>query len=113
MIIAIDFDNTITLEGNYPVTGELNPLALEVIKELKKEHTLILWTCREGIWLDEAVQLLHNKGIEFDYINECPEGTRKVIADVYIDDRAFGGTVDWNLIRKQLVDSHKKSEKVV
>ena len=98
--IAVDFDDTITYVNDYPNTGQLKPEAIEVLKKLKKKYTLILWTCREGKPLQDAVDLLAKNGIEFDYVNECPEKSRKVVADVYIDDRAFGGIVDWKIIEK-------------
>ena len=101
-VIAIDFDDTITLPSPYPITGALNPKAIKVIKKLKEKYTLILWTCREGQSLDEAIQLLKAQNIIFDYVNECPQGTRKVVADYYIDDRMLGGTIDWDKILELL-----------
>ena len=98
--IAVDFDDTITYVNAYPAVGELKPEAIDVLKKLKNNYTLILWTCREGIYLTEAVNALKENGVEFDYVNECPAGSRKVVADVYIDDRAFGGIVDWKIIEK-------------
>lgn len=103
MIIAIDFDDTITYPSPFPTMGKIKPEAVEVIKELKKKHTLILWTCREGEWLNEALEALSKHNVEFDYVNECPEGSRKVVADIYIDDRAFGGCVDWKIISEKLL----------
>ncbi|MEG1778358.1 MAG: hypothetical protein RR209_05200, partial [Angelakisella sp.] len=66
------------------------------IKELKQMgHTLILWTCRTGKHLDEAVAWCEKHGIQFDYINEqCDKAlewfttdSRKIYADYYIDDK--------------------------
>jgi hydroxymethylpyrimidine pyrophosphatase-like HAD family hydrolase len=102
MIIAIDFDDTIVEDSNWPEVGKFRYKAKEVIKELKKRHTLILWTCRYGEYLEMAIRFLKENGIEFDYINECPlvPTSNKIYADVYIDDRALGGTVDWERIAK-------------
>lgn len=102
-VIAIDFDDTITKPSIFPTMGEIRPEAIEVIKMLKERYILILWTCREGLFLKEAVDALLNCGIKFDYINECPQKTRKVVADIYIDDRAFGGCVDWDIIKNELL----------
>lgn len=101
--IAVDFDDTITFVNAYPDVGVLRPKAVEVLKKLKEKYILILWTCREDKYLEDAVNLLKENGVEFDYINECPEKSRKVVADVYIDDRAFGGIVDWEIIEKTLL----------
>lgn len=97
-IIAIDFDGTI-VEDAFPGIGELKPGAAEVLKRLKAEgYYLILWTCRSGKRLAEAAQFLGEHGIRFDKYNEsCPanielysgEDTRKVYADLYIDDRGI------------------------
>ena len=49
--------------------------------------------------------------IEFDYINESPYKTysRKIIADVYIDDAVLGGITDWDKI-EELFERAKKHE---
>lgn len=87
---------------------ELQHLAREVIQELAKDHTLILWTCREGKKLDEAKEFLRkheilyyftyiNKNSNFNilkYDNDC----RKIGADIYIDDRIIGGFPRWSKI---------------
>lgn len=101
--IAIDFDDTITEPSDYPIMGKIKPEAIEVIKKLKEKYRLILWTCREGSDLNEAVDALKKHGIFFDFINECPQGSRKVLADYYIDDKSFGGTVDWKIISEKLL----------
>jgi hypothetical protein len=105
-IICIDFDGTI-VEHAFPRIGKPLPLAIEVIKELKEAgFKLILWTCREGKYLDEAVLFCIGYGLEFDGINETPpelefrpEGGRKAYADYYIDDRNLGGFPGWDVIR--------------
>lgn len=112
MIIAIDYDNTITVKDSYPNIGVIDPKAIDVINKLKdRGHTLCLWTCRsyETGTLQEALEALKKAGIEFDYINESPynTGSPKIVADIYIDDRAFGGIVDWNIIEKYLCKEKK------
>lgn len=70
MIIAIDFDGTIC-QNEYPEIGDPIPLAIESIKELKERgHDLILWTCRQGELLDDAVKWCKEHGIPFDLVNE-------------------------------------------
>ncbi len=105
LIIAVDFDGTIC-ESKWPEIGEPIVGALETLKALQEDgHTLILWTCRSGKCLDDAVDWLFNKGIVPDAVNKNVErdyltlgDTRKVYADMYIDDRSFLGIrecYDW------------------
>lgn len=61
-------------------------------------HKLILWTCRYGERLQEAVEWCNSYGIRFDAVNDnLPEtlmrygtNSRKITADYYIDDRMHG-----------------------
>ena len=104
MIIAIYFDGTIC-QNEYPEIGDPMPLAIESIKELKERgHDLILWTCRQGDLLDDAVRWCEEHGIPFDLVNEHePNNLRafggvagnKVFANIYIDDRNLGGFPGW------------------
>lgn len=109
MIIAIDFDGTI-VEDAFPKIGAERNNAAACIRALKEmDHTIILWTCRSGERLTDAINWLLEHNIPFDRVNEhCPNnlaqygdkppGTRKVYADVYIDDKAIGGIPTWNEI---------------
>ena len=105
-VIAIDFDGTITMPSEYPITGEIRPEAIRVIKQLQNRYLCVLWTCRKGAYLDEALQLLRKEGIEFKYINSSPypdRGSNKIYADVYIDDKNIGTVIDWDEIEKLLL----------
>lgn len=107
MIIAVDFDGTI-VEHRYPAIGQEIPFAIETLKKLSREqHRLILWTVRKGKLLDEAVQYCRKRGLEFYAVNRnYPEETeeqtakssRKLKADVWIDDRNVGGLPEWGVI---------------
>lgn len=114
MTIAIDFDGTI-VEHKYPEIGDERPFATETLRMLIAEHhRLILWTVREGKLLDDAIQWCRERGIEFYAVNrDYPEenGTvnnnnfsRKLKADIWIDDRNIGGIPDWGEIY-QLIKS--------
>ena len=105
MVIAIDFDGTI-VEHRYPEIGKEIPFSVETLKMLQQDrHKLILWTVREGHLLDEAVQWCKERGLEFYAVNrDYPEETRedrgfsrKLKADMFIDDRNLGGLPDWGL----------------
>ena len=107
MIIAVDFDGTI-VEHRYPAIGAEIPFAIETLKKLVQEqHRLILWTVRKGKLLEEAVEFCRKRGLEFYAVNRnYPEeteeqtikGSRKLKADVWIDDRNVGGLPEWGII---------------
>lgn len=117
MIIAIDFDGTI-VKHRYPEIGEEIPFAIETLKLIQSElkHTLILWTVREGKLLDEAVDFCAKRGLTFYAVNQNhPDkatqvnSPRKLMADMFIDDRNFGGLPDWGFIYKVLKDKQSDS----
>ena len=111
MIIAVDFDGTI-VEHRYPSIGKELPFAIETLRKLAAEgHRLILWTVREGQYLDEAVEFCRSRGLEFYAVNrDYPEEeqehnrrfTRKLKADLWIDDRNLGGLPDWGTIYEMI-----------
>lgn len=90
-VIAVDFDNTLTLSSKPPVTGKLDLKEVNKIKKLQKSNIIILWTCREGRELEEAINLCKEQGLTFDYINQNINGTKckKLKADIYYDDKAL------------------------
>lgn len=101
--IAVDFDGTI-VEHEYPKIGKEKLFAFRTLKELEKLGArLILWTFRTGKELDEAVEYCRQNGIEFYAVNKnYPEEviddtiSRKIDADVYIDDKNLGGFHGWS-----------------
>ena len=107
MTIAVDFDGTI-VEHRYPEIGEEKPFAVQTLRMLIADHhRLILWSVREGKLLDDAIEWCRERGIEFYAINrDYPEETesgnehysRKIKADIFIDDRNIGGLLDWGTI---------------
>lgn len=110
MKIAVDFDGTI-VEHRYPEIGEEKLFAFETLKQLQKQgHRLLLWTFRAGKELDEAVEYCREKGLEFYAVNKSyPEEvfdeskiSRKIDADVFIDDRNIGGFPGWSEIWQML-----------
>ena len=94
--IAIDFDGCLC---NYAFP-EIGAPHWDVIGRAKKEQQngagLILWTCREGDLLQEAIDACIMWGLEFDAVNESlPEwieaygnAPRKIGASEYWDDHA-------------------------
>ncbi|PYE82650.1 hypothetical protein DFQ11_10175 [Winogradskyella epiphytica] len=102
LIIAVDFDGTI-VEDAYPKIGKTRIFAFETLKRLQEDgHRLILWTYRCGTRLQEAVDFCKENGIEFYAVNASfPEEkfdnsrSRKINADLFIDDRNIGGVLGW------------------
>lgn len=109
LTIAIDFDGTI-VEHKYPQIGKELPFAINTLRMLQaKGHRLILWTYRAGSELEEAVDFCSKNKLEFYAINKnYPEEeyddsiSRKILADLYIDDRNFGGMPNWTNIFQTL-----------
>ncbi len=113
MIIAIDFDGTITETNEYPQIGKLRKSAKKFIKHAHKQgHTLILYTCRENYDLEKAKNFLEKNDLlkcfscfnENDkersqiYGNDC----RKIGCDWLIDDKAFAPWLTNNEISERI-----------
>jgi 2-hydroxy-3-keto-5-methylthiopentenyl-1-phosphate phosphatase len=112
MIIAVDFDGTLC-ENDWPEIGKANINLINNLKLCKNNYgdKVILWTCRTGELLDDAVKWCEEHGLIFDTVNEnLPEvieemggDTRKIFADVYIDDKALGENTGYWYKRNYLV----------
>lgn len=113
MIIAVDFDGTLA-RGQYPNIDGLYPNAKMYMQALKKDvHYIIINTCRVGDLLLEAINFLLDNQIPFDRVNDNKpseviffgSNSRKIHADVYIDDKNIGGFPGWarayELIKEQ------------
>lgn len=104
MIIAVDFDGTIS-RGKYPAIDGEQPYAGESLRKLYSQgHKIIIWTCRTGDRLLEAINWLLEHQIPFSRINDHDpdnltkyggEGGKKIYAHVYIDDKNIGGFLGW------------------
>lgn len=113
LIIAVDFDGTI-VDDAYPKIGKTRIFAFETLKRLQEDgHRLILWTYRYGVKLQEAVDFCKENGIEFYAVNNSfPEEkfdntrSRKIHADLFIDDRNIGGVLGWGEVY-QLITNEK------
>ncbi len=115
MIIAVDFDGTI-VQDKYPEIGLMQPYARRVINALfDSGHYIIIWTCRNGDLALEAVNYLLEKKVLFNRFNDhephnnrqYPGDTRKVYADVYIDDRNFGGFPGWMAVAEEILGAER------
>ena len=103
-VVAIDFDGTITKNGRFPnIIGEVRDGCKEAIDYIRQTNKVVLWTCRSGKYLTEAVEFLKANGIEVDGVNTdiYAKTDRKIIADIYIDDRnIFCKEIDWFEIKR-------------
>ena len=121
MIIAVDFDGTI-VENKYPNIGREIPGAASALHHFKKfGHTIIINTCRAGEYLEQAKSYLIGHDIPFDFINENDPkriaqyggDTRKISADVYIDDKnIFCRSIEWCEIMREVdrIDAKKRAD---
>lgn len=96
-IVALDFDGTIVKQA-YPEIGEPNHRFIQKIRKMQAENPTtrwVLWTCRTEKHLDDAVKFCYQQGLRFDAVNRNIDevikmfghDTRKVYADVYVDDK--------------------------
>lgn len=116
LVIAIDFDGTI-VEHRYPFIGRIRPFAFETMEALQmRGHRLILWSYRSGKKLEEAVKFCSMHGIEFYAVNKnFPEevwdenDSRKILADIYIDDNNLGGLPSWGEIYQLICPEEEMS----
>ena len=115
-IIAVDFDGTLCKE-KWPDIGDPNTALIEwLISRQTMGDKLILWTCRVGDMLDDAVLWSLKHGLKFDAVNaNLPENIekygndcRKVFADIYLDDKAgYIGRISPFPIYMKPTDDHK------
>lgn len=91
MIIAVDFDGTLQIDGK-----PNEALFARLRQDQRRGHIIILWTSRGGNRLVEAVEFMRQNGLAPNYVNQnVPQmiqklgyDSRKIFADVYIDDKA-------------------------
>ena len=96
MTIAVDFDGTLADTDATKIYSPNTKLINYLIDRRKNDDKIILWTCREGERLQEAVDWCKRYGLRFDAVNdnlqelkdEFGNNPRKIAADVYIDDKA-------------------------
>lgn len=119
MKIAIDFDGTI-VEHAYPAIGKEIPFAFSTLKMLQQQgHLLVLWTFRSGDLLQEAIDFCQKNGVMFYAVNASypeevydPATSRKIDADIFIDDRNLGGFPGWGEVFQMLHPDEKSGIKI-
>ena len=90
-MVAVDFDGTIMIDG------APNRQLLARLRNMQRQGaTIVLWTCRAGQRLHDAVRFCVQHGLKPNYVNCNPPDVirrlgydpRKVCADIYIDDKS-------------------------
>lgn len=98
MIIAVDFDGVLC-QNKFPEIGPPNYDVISLVRELMDlGHEVVLWTTRNGDELTAAVEWCTDRGLHFcnvngpapsneaEYRDKYPTQSRKIYADMYIDD---------------------------
>lgn len=90
MIIAVDYDGTLEIDKT------INMILVSKLKNKQQNgDIIILWTCRQGGRLIEALKNLRKVGFVPNLVNENVPwmvkrfgyNPRKIYADLYIDDK--------------------------
>lgn len=127
--VAVDFDNTCVVAGEtYPEFTRNVPYAVDTLKELVKLNIrIVLWTCRTGNELAVAVDWFKDNGIPLYGVCDNPDPywvknpTRKIYADVYVDDKGLGAPlyyqhrarqwlVDWRCVYNMIIRIYRNWE---
>lgn len=119
MIVAVDFDGTLH-DGKWPGIGEPLEGAIATMKEMQEMGVyIVIWTCRSGDDQTRMINWLLEHQIPFDRINDnnpshtlyFGNNSRKIHADLYIDDRQVGGLPTWCDIYDYVRDAKDKFDK--
>ena len=105
MIIAIDFDGTI-VEHAFPKIGKLKNGVQSFLYQIIKKHQIIIWSCRNNMvlncdnkkWLKQMEYFLEANNLPYTRIDLGDRG--KIVADVYIDDRAINFNDNWKELKE-------------
>ncbi len=111
LIFAVDFDGTL-VEHNFPNIGATKTDVLEFVRKLQAQgHKFILFTCRNGASLQEAINWCIDRGIPPDAVNDDVKSIKesafgkeksvKPFAHYYVDDCAVS-IVDIDKLKSKL-----------
>lgn len=91
IIICVDFDNT--LLPYYDFEEDLCKTVIDTLHEaIALGARLILYTCRDGQDLNDAIEYCNSKGLNFEQINNhiitLPSQSTKPYCNIMLDDKA-------------------------
>lgn len=116
-LIAVDYDDTITLHRPYPERAPLNPKAKKYLDKLhEKGYEIVLWSARHDESNDDAYnRCITEFGLTYliqDDVTKYKHGkTGKLWADFYIDDHSYiNRKVNWKKIYKYIIKTFKVQE---
>lgn len=106
-IVAVDFDDTISIGGHFPQPGTIRKFAKEVINFMVNSGIkVVIYTSRDTAInqdtmevhddITPAIKFLNDNGVKFSSINKSVQfapfsyNSRKIYAHMYVDDRGFG-----------------------
>ncbi len=113
--VAVDLDGTLATYDHWRGEdhfGEVRPGAKKALEEFQRRgYRIIIWTTRGN--KEKVKQFLHDNDLPFSYLNinpdQPPGSSPKVIADLYIDDRALAADGPWKAIAAEAVKRLEKA----
>jgi hydroxymethylpyrimidine pyrophosphatase-like HAD family hydrolase len=104
--LAIDLDGTL-LENKFPQLGKPNPDLVRVLQAVRAVGwRIVIWTVRADS--PELREHLDRYGVPYDDVNFNPggpsNGSGKIYADVYLDDRALNFSGDTQGLASQIIN---------
>lgn len=116
-IMAVDFDGTL-VSDRFPEIGIEREHVCNAIRQWQEKGVKsILWTSRTDEHLEAAVNWCKEHNLNFDAVNQnIPEvialtgrDTRKVFADIYIDDKScLADVLEINMFVNRRTNWHEK-----
>jgi hypothetical protein len=123
-IVAMDFDNTISVGDHYPGFGELRPyvravmnflvdIGVKVVVNTSRDIAIYQEIQTDGIIavhddITSMITYLKEKDVKFSAINKSVQfaphycNSRKIYAHLYVDDRGYGWREEPNVMLKVL-----------
>lgn len=119
IVLAVDFDNTLAMQEKDLIPRKLVPKAKETVNRLHdKGYVIIIWTCRAGEKLKQALDFLDENNVMYDYVNENIEGldfetSDKIWCSYFIDDKNLGAKepFDWTNVEAIIESKSKKAQR--
>jgi hypothetical protein len=111
--VAFDFDGTLFEESMFPYVGPIIKPMVQVLKDLHKMGVVILInTLRTSPRAaGKAIAMMEEYEIPYDFFNQNDPvlvarygDSRKIGADIYVDDRSVGGLPTPSAVYKDVIN---------